>query len=207
MIIKAHESVDYQDFLTSDYRELSVPADAYLKILRDQLDEPLQILDFGCGLGYVSLLLGEQLKKNSQAHIYACDYQEDLIDLLWKRLVHHNLKNVTPFHIPDRSLVNFPKWIPGINHFFFSFSLSAVEDAFKVFNTIKSILSETAVLHIFDWEHDANNEYLNKVFPKEDRLTAMILQQWLELTGYKVTRTESSKGKDYFYLEAELFAP
>ncbi len=206
MIAKAHESLAYQEFLISELRENVIPPQVYLDILPERIDYPIRLLDFGCGMGYVSLLLGDALRNHEGSHIFACDYQEDLLDIFWKKIVQRKLNNITPFFLPDRSLIFFPRWIPPIDHLIFSFSLSAVDDGFKIFQTIKSALREDAMVHIIDWEHDAKNEIVNRLFPPEDRLTAMILQQWLELTGYKVEQVDSGK-KDYFYIRAQLFMP
>lgn len=207
MLQKPHESVLYQEFLISDYREHSVPANAYLKPLLDDDREKINFLDFGSGLGYVSALLGNHYRKKPKVHIYAAEYQEDLIDLFWKRLVTQKLENITPFFLPDRSFIYFPKWIPAIDHCYFSFSLSTVDDPFKVFETIKSKLSETAILHILDWEPEAKNHRLVDLFPAKDRLTPNILLQWLELTGFKVLETQIAPDKDYFYIQAQIFEP
>lgn len=206
MIEKPHENLRYQEFLISEERARIVPKEVYLSLLVDNSEFPVNYLDFGCGMGYVSLLLGEKVRDEKNIHIYACDYQEDLLDILWKKIVEKKLTNVTPFYMPDRSMIYFPKWLPLIDHIIFSFSLSCVDDGFKVFQSMKSGLREEAYVHIVDWENSSENEFLKELFPPENRLTALILQQWLELTGYNVEKTESGK-YDYFYIRAQLVRP
>ncbi|MCS6984848.1 MAG: class I SAM-dependent methyltransferase [Leptospiraceae bacterium] len=206
MVEKPHEVLRYQEFLVSEIRESLVPKETYLKFLSDEKELPVNYLDFGCGLGYVALLLGEASRDRKNIHIYACDYQEDLLDLLWKKIVQRKLTNITPFYLPDRSLIFFPKWLPLIDHIIFSFSLSCVDDGYKVFQSIKKGLREEAYVHIVDWENHSENQLLKELFPPEYRLTALILQQWLELTGYVVEALESG-AHDYFYIRAQLVRP
>lgn len=206
MILKPHENPKYQEFLTSDLRVPLVPESVYLNLLKIKNFRSSNILDFGCGAGYVSLLLGGALQSSSRSHIYACDYQEDLIDRFWKEIVRKDIKNVTPFFHPDRSHISFPGWLPGIDHLIFSFSLSAVEDAYTVLDRSKSVLREEALIHIIDWEQSSVSPFLKDLYGPENRLTFMILQQWLELTGYDVIETNTDY-ENIFYIRAVLARP
>lgn len=200
-IEKPHEINEYQRFLISEKREAIVKPEYYLEKLLT--DEPVNYLDFGTGLGYVGTLLASSENLHPDSHIYACDYQEDLLDTLWKRITDRKLKNITAFFMPDRSRVYFPEWIPKVNHLILSFTTSTVEDAFMLYETLQKGLKPGGKIHIFDWDQHSANPNLERVFPKKHRLTAMILQQWLELTGYKVEESDTDH-KDFFYLRAAL---
>ncbi len=204
MIVKPHENPDYQTFLTSQTRSSLVPDSLYLNLFPEHIFGAQNIMEFGCGRGYVSLLLAVQHRHTADFHIYACDYQEDLLDDFWKKKVSLGLNNVTPFFNPDRSLIAFPKWLPAIDHLIFSFSLSAVEDPYTVLTSVKKILSESGEVHIIDWQHNAKDKTIEKLFAPEHRLTHMILSQWLELTGYKVVESKTDY-ENVFYIRAEVF--
>ena len=84
------EEAEYQDFLVAEARLSLVPAEIYERLIPYDPNAYYSVLDFGCGLGYASMLLAQKFKEHEKFKIYACDYQEELLDRLWKRIVNRN---------------------------------------------------------------------------------------------------------------------
>lgn len=213
MILRPHEKPAYHDFLFSKKREQIIEPDVYIKIIDSAVrqnigDDPekhINILDFGCGAGYVSLLLAEQFVDVQNLHIYALDYQEDLLDQFWKRIVQNELKNVTPFHLNEQNRIFYPKWLPSMDIALFSFSLSASSGPDDILETTGRVMQPSGRIFIFDWSADFSEDTLNEVFPQEDRLTPMILEQIIERSGYQLQNNTGqyniTASKGYFFLE------
>ena len=193
MLYFAHESLEYQNFLVSENRSSLISPQLYRRLISGKAKE-LNVLDFGCGLGYVSTILATHLAE--PYHIYGCDYQEDLLDEFWKRIVRRELKSITPFFMPMRSRLLFPRWLPKMDHVIFSLSLSAVEDIFEVLKTIKSILKPEGRIHIIEWV-DGAEEYLNKYFPKDQRLSPDKVRETLERTEFEIYENYSGLSNVY----------
>lgn len=209
MILRSHEKPDYHEFLFSKKREQIILPEVYLKIIDYHINseiKPYNILDFGCGAGYVSLLIGEHLKEIPDVHIYSLDYQEDLLDQFWKKIVQKELKNVTPFHLNEQNRIFYPKWLPDIDLAFFSFSLSASSGPDDILETTGRIIIPGGRIFIFDWSSDFNNLTLDELFPQENRLTPMIFEQIIERSGYYLDKDKEkykiSNQEGYFFLEA-----
>ncbi len=208
MIVRAHEKPAFHEFLFSKRREQIIDPVVYKSILDYYLQaEPdqINILDFGCGNGYVSLLLADHAKNLESLHIYSLDYQEELLDTLWKRIVQKGLKNITPFHLNEQNRIFYPNWLPPMDLVFFSFSLSAASGPDDILKTTLPIIRPGGKVFIMDWGVSVNDEVLDELFSRENRLTPMILEQILERSGYYL---ESVQGKyrfpsqdGYFFLE------
>ena len=60
MLYFAHESLEYQNFLVSENRSSLISPQLYRRLISGKAKE-LNVLDFGCGLGYVSTILATHL--------------------------------------------------------------------------------------------------------------------------------------------------
>ncbi|MDH4200072.1 MAG: class I SAM-dependent methyltransferase [Spirochaetia bacterium] len=198
MPFRAHESQEYQDFLISEQRKGIISGDLYHAMLPAFTPE-LNILDFGCGFGYVSVYYSEKFKEHDDFHIYACDYQIDALDFLWKRIAENKFKNITPFHMPDQSRLHCPKWVPVADHLFFSFSLSATDNPVDILKTIRPLISEKTLIHVIDWDKNRNHEKMDVLYPVRSRLDAAQVKDCLERTGYSVIRDYKLAGPCYAF--------
>ena len=106
-VIKPIEIQAYQDFLVSEYRESLIPKAFYDELISPGA-ENINILEYNCGQGYLTILLGEKFLDNEAVKIYGCDHFNDLLDVCWGRIVKRKTKNVTVFFIPERPAVYFP---------------------------------------------------------------------------------------------------
>ncbi|MDH5721626.1 MAG: class I SAM-dependent methyltransferase [Spirochaetia bacterium] len=187
MPIKPHESEEYQNFLISDERDSIIPSSFY-ELLIPQIEPESNLLDFGCGLGFVAFYYALKYRDIEKTKFYGCDYQEDLLDLCWKKATQKELKNTTFFYTPDKSRINFPEWLPKMNHIILSFSLSCVEEKDHILLSLSQILAEKAMIHIIEWEKDFNNKFLNEYYKEKNRISLEETENILEKIKFNVIK-------------------
>jgi len=202
MAFRAHETEEYQDFLISEQRKGVVSPELYNNMI-SEIRPSMNILDFGCGLGYVSVYYSEKFKEVEDLHIYACDYQVDVLDLLWKRIAENKFKKITPFFMSDQSRLHFPNWVPVADHIFLSFSLSTTDNPVDVLTTLKSKVSETTIVHLVDWDKKKNHERIDAIYSERYRLTQEQTKDYLERTGYEILKEYKISGP-YFAFSCRL---
>lgn len=195
---RVHETEEYQDFLISEQRKGVVSPDLYQAML-PTFRPDMNILDFGCGLGYVSVFYSEMFKEHDQFHIYACDYLVDVLDAFWKRIAENHFKNITPFHMPDQSRLHLPKWIPPVDFLFFSFSLSTTDNPVDILKTIKPVLSESSYIHIIDWDKNKSHEKIDAIYPLRNRLEESQVKDYLQRTDYEIVKEFKTSGPYYAF--------
>jgi len=193
MLSGSHESQEYQDFLISEARRGLIPPDLYNALLPNFQDN-MVLLDFGCGLGYTSGFYAEKFKDEKEFHIFACDYQVEVLDSFWRRIVENKLKNITPFFMPNRSRLHFPKWIMPADHIFLSLSLSVTENPVDILTTIKPVLKEGGLVHIIGWDKEKTHPLLENLFPESDRLSIGQVEQYLNIARYNIIRHYKTSG-------------
>lgn len=187
-VYKPHELKEFQEFMLSSERVRLVNDQVYQNFSA-YIKPQENILDFGCGQGYVSLLCATTLaEKNIDAHVYACDYQELLLDLFWKHIVQKKLTKVTPFFVPNHNRIIFPTWLPSVSHVIFSFSLSAVKDIPSVFHSLQSIVTDTAKIHVIDWNPECKDSSLEEFVPTAYRVDKQKILQALTEHGYEIEK-------------------
>lgn len=158
------------------------------------------VLDFGCGQGYVSLLCATSLAEQEiDTHVYACDYQEDLLDLFWKHIVDKKLSKITPFFVPNHNRIVFPPWIPPINHVIFSFSLSTVKNVSDIFRDLQPILTDKTKIHVVEWNPQCEDSSLENVFPMKYRIEKQTVLQAINEHGYQVE-------KNYYFSQKTVYS-
>ena len=205
MAFRVHESEEYQDFLISEQRKGIISPDLYNSMIQE-LKPEMNILDFGCGLGYVSVYYSEKFKEVENIHIYACDYQVDVLDLLWKRIAENKFSKITPFFMSDQSRLHFPNWIPLADHIFMSFSLSTTDNPVDILTTIQSKISSTSILHLIDWDKKKSHEKIDAIYPERYRLTIEQTKTYLERTGFEILKDYKIAGP-YFAFSCRLKNP
>lgn len=200
---KYHEEESFQNFMSSSERGYFLNDEVYDFFFSYFKDQDT-ILDFGCGQGYVSLLYGKKVEEeNMNIHIYACDYQEPLLDFFWKNIVSQKVKNVTPFFLANQDKAIFPNWVPKPNHIVFSFSLSTVTNIKKIFVDLKEFAHEHCKFHIVEWNPKFEDPVLEKFFPKNKRIAFDSMLQTLQELGYQIEKSfkanKKSKNAHSFY--------
>lgn len=198
---KYHEEEAFQDFMISSERRYFLTDEVY-DFFYSYFKDKDTILDFGCGQGYVSLFYGKKIEEQN-IHVYACDYQEPLLDLFWKNIVRKKVKNVTPFFLANQNKAIFPNWVPKPNHIIFSFSLSTIKDMKKVFIDLKKISHEGCKLHIVEWNPNFEDPVLERFFPAQNRVSFDTILNILQELGYRVEKNfpinKKSKTANSFY--------
>jgi len=202
MLGNAHEQTEYQDFLISESRKGLISPDLYDTLIPSLEDDGV-ILDIGCGLGYTSAYYSEKFKGTGTFHIFACDYQVEILDLFWKRIVENNFQNITPFFMPNRSRLHFPEWIPKANHIFFSLSLSTTESQVDILNSIKAKMHDDCLLHIIDWDKGKNNNLLDEFIKPEQKLTEDSIEYSLEKSNFTIVKQYKISGP-FFCITAKM---
>ncbi|MDH5716097.1 MAG: class I SAM-dependent methyltransferase [Spirochaetia bacterium] len=197
MAIKSHEELEYQEFLVSDIRENLVSAEIYQQFISNPKPN-INVLDFGCGLGYVMLYYAENFKNIENIHVYGCDYQEELLDLCWKKIVQKKLNNVTPFFMPEKSLVNFPQWVPKMDHIFLSFCLSTVHNKEEFLISIANQLNTEGIIHIIDWKKNTDNENLKILYPTNNRFELENMKTVLSKINFRIIKLNINS--DFYYV-------
>ncbi|RME89955.1 MAG: class I SAM-dependent methyltransferase [Candidatus Hydrogenedentota bacterium] len=196
MLSPVFENAKYQAFLNSNERENTVDSSIYVEFFANRT--PSNILEIGCGLGYVTLYLAQRLEGEA-LHFYPTDCQEDLLDELWKSIADRNLKNITPFYSPDESHFRFDGWLPPFSDVIFSFSLIALEDPVLAVRTILPYLEKNAAIHIIDWDKDQaslrkDDEPPNRYLRPAEMLNPAKVKYFLDTAGYQLEKEYQVKG-------------
>jgi len=202
MLARAFEAEDYQDFLISEQRKGIVAPELYNSMI-GEFKPDINILDFGCGLGYVSVFYSEKFKEHDNFHIYACDHQVDVLDLFWKRIADNKFKNITPFHMSDQSRLHFPNWVPQCDYIFLSFSLSATDNPDDILKTIKVKCTAKTFIHIIDWDKLKTHEKVDEIYPAKSRLHPENVKNYLQQNNYEIIK-DYKTGGPYFAFSCRL---
>ena len=202
MAFEYYESAEYHDLLNSDQRPALISNEIYSKFIPG-LENGENILDFGCGIGHVSLLYANRFENNQDSHIYACDYQEDLLDILWRRVSQRQVKNLTPFFMPMRSRQHFPKWLPSFRHIVMSLSLSNAIDPKELLQSFIPIAGRGAEIHILEWENQKNHPLLDQIVTVRRRLSMNDVVTYLNEAGFTISK-EYPREKMYFAVSARM---
>lgn len=192
MAVKIHEEINYQKFLISDRRKNLLNPMIYMEFLKNRNSE--NILDFGCGLGYVTLYYALKFRTKTEKKIYACDYQEDLLDSLWQSATKQSLTNITPFFMPDRSHLVFAGWIPKMDDVIFSLSLSGMDDPSLALKTLRPVLNENGLIHIIEWDKDKTSTTLDDWLRPSERQSENRLRFILQQADYHIVETHHPEG-------------
>ena len=204
MAFRVHESQEYQDFLISEPRKGIISPELYNNMI-PAFQPGMIILDFGCGLGYVSVFFSEKFREHTDFHIYACDYQVDVLDLLWKRITDNGFKEITPFFMSDQSRLHFPKWVPVADFIFFSFSLSATDNPVDILKTIQVKMKPSTILHLIDWDKSKIHPKIDELIPARNRLSIEQVKDYLQRSGFEIIKDYKISGP-YFAFTSRLKA-
>ncbi|HRP68555.1 MAG TPA: class I SAM-dependent methyltransferase [Turneriella sp.] len=191
----ADDFIQYQQFLISDQREKLIPSAVYTSALTKDVRENLNVLDFGCGHGYVAVLLAHLPLKG--LHVYACDCDEECLDTLWGRIAHRDIKNLTAFHLSNYAQIYTPTWLPPIDHVFFSFSVSALEHPDISLPQIVKQMPAGTQFHFFDWNPHKSHPQVDIFVPPARRIQIDDFKKLLEYSGLTLQHEES--GKQIYY--------
>jgi len=205
MAFRVFETQEYQDFLISEPRKGIVSPELYNSMITE-MKPGMNILDFGCGLGYVSVYYFEKFKDVEDFHIYACDHQVDVLDLFWKRIAENKFKKITPFFMSDQSRLHFPEWVPVADHVFLSFSLSTTDNPMEILTTIQSRVTPATTLHLIDWDKNKRHDKIDAIYPERYRLTIEQARNYLDIAGY-VIQKDYRIGGPYFAFSCRLRPP
>jgi ubiquinone/menaquinone biosynthesis C-methylase UbiE len=129
--------------------------------------------------------------------VYACDSDEECLDVLWGRIAHRQVQNLTAFHVPNYSQVSLPGWLPAPDYVICSFSISALEHPdIGLPQLVRQVPQGTNFLFV-EWDPERSHKLIDIYVPQARRITPADFRHLVEYSGLKITATES--GKDIFY--------
>ncbi|MFZ5630740.1 MAG: class I SAM-dependent methyltransferase [Spirochaetota bacterium] len=162
--------------------------------MRDPRDS-INILDFGCGHGYVAMVLATLVHPGIR--VYACDSDEECLDVLWGRIAHRQVQNLTAFHLPNYSQVSLPGWLPAPDYVVCSFSISALEHPdIGLPQLVRQVPSGTNFL-LVEWDPERTHKLIDIYIPPARRITPADFRRLVEYSGLKITSEDS--GKQLYY--------
>lgn len=191
----SEEFVEYQKFLISDQREKLINPQIYNNPIAKDSRENLSVLDFGCGHGYVALHLASLPMQSIT--VYACDTDEECLDVLWGRIAHRALQNVTAFHMPNYSQIYLPGWLPTLDYVFCSFSMSALEHPDIALPQIVKQVPQGAHFHFVEWDPEKSHSQLDVFVPPARRIKLPDFRKLVTVSGLKIQNEESGKQPYY----------
>jgi SAM-dependent methyltransferase len=192
----SEECVEYQKFLVSDQREKLIHPNIYTAALQKDARENLNILDFGCGHGYVAVHLAT--KPLHGIRVYACDTDEECLDVLWGRIAERQMNNLTAFHMPNYSQISLPGWLPPIDYVFCSFSISALEHPDIGLPHLVTQVPHGTNFIFTEWDPTRSHALVDMFVPQSRRIALGDFKQLLKVSGLEVQHEES--GKQAYYL-------
>lgn len=155
------------------------------------------MLDFGCGHGYVAMLLATL--PQPAMRVYACDSDEECLDVLWGRIAHRGINNLTAFHLPNYSQIYLPGWLPAFEHVICSFSISALEHPdIGLPQLVRQIASGAQFLFV-EWDPEKSHKLIDIYVPPARRILPADFRKLLEYSGLKINAEESGKMLYYFF--------
>lgn len=164
----------------------------------------INVLDFGCGYGYVALhLAGLQ---HPQVRVYACDCDEECLDVLWGRIAQRQLNNVTAFHLPNYSQIYLPAWLPTFDYVFCSFSMSALEHPDIALPQLVQQMAPGTQFFLVDWDPEKSHPQLDIFVPPAKRILAADFRHLIEYSGLHIDAEETGKNV-YYHFRAHKPSP
>jgi len=189
----------YQKFLVSDQREKLINPQIYTAAISRDARDNLNILDFGCGHGYVAMLLAH-LPLNG-IRVYACDTDEECLDVVWGRIAQRGVKNLTAFHMPNYSQIYMPGWLPPIDYVVCSFSMSSLEHPdIGLPQIVRQTPAGTQFLFV-EWDPEKSHPALDIYVPPARRIAVGDFKQLLLYSGLTVQHEDSGK-QPYYTMRA-----
>ena len=185
MRLRYQDVHNYQKFLSSEKRDNIISNNIYDTFFNENFTKG-NVLIFGTGLGYDIIYLAKKYKKNKNIKIYGCDYQDDLLDSCWYKIVSNKLSNVTVFFMPDYSRLNFPKWLPKFDRVLFPFTLSGTINPYEVIDSLKKKLNEDHKIHFMEWDPNIEEDIVDYLVPNKQRLGKEKVFEILEKNNYKI---------------------
>lgn len=187
--------VEYQKYLVSDQREKLIPASIYTNVLARDTRETLTVLDFGCGHGYVAVHLATKSLPNLR--VYACDADEECLDVLWGRIASRQLLNLTAFHMSNYSQLYLPGWLPKPDYVFCSFSISALEHPDIGLPHLVTQLDKGTQFLFVEWDPYRSHAMIDTFVPASRRIALGDFKQLLMISELTMTHEESGKHPYY----------
>jgi ubiquinone/menaquinone biosynthesis C-methylase UbiE len=185
----------YQKFLVSDQREKLISPHSYTAtILKDNRDS-LNVLDFGCGHGYVAMTMA--LLPLNGIRVYACDTDEECLDVLWGRIAQRSVKNLTAFHLPNYSQIYMPGWLPPMDYVYASFSMSALEHPDIALPQIVRQMPSGTQFHFTEWDPTRSHPLIDNHIPAARRLGVDDLKKLIAGSGLALQHVEAARQPYY----------
>ena len=153
------------------------------------------MLDFGCGHGYVAMLVATLPQQNTR--VYACDSNEECLDVLWGRIAHRLVHNLTAFHMSNYSQIYLPGWLPAPDYVICSFSISALEHPEIGLPQLVKQLPVGVNFLFVEWDPEKTHKLIDIYAPAARRIAAPEFRQLLEYSGLKITHDETGKHLHY----------
>ncbi|MEK6869821.1 MAG: class I SAM-dependent methyltransferase [Nanoarchaeota archaeon] len=161
------------------------------KFLKSIQDNPKNILEIGCGIGYTTKSLSE---KFPNARIIAIDYDEEQIKTANR--LHENIKNVK-FMQGDATNLKFKN--NSFDAVFEFNTLHHIKNYKKAINEIKMALKKNKNFYIIDVSKYFFIPIFRSLFPAEAYFTKEGMIKKLAKNNFKI---KSHSGKGIFYIVA-----
>lgn len=158
------------------------------------------MLDFGCGHGYVAAHIA--VLPLAGLRVYACDTDEECLDVLWGRIAQRSLHNLTAFHLPNHSQIYLPGWLPPLDYVFCSFSLSSVEHADIALPQIVRQVPQGAQFLFVEWDPHKTHPVMDRYIPAARRIAPEDFKKLISVSGLALQHEES--GRQPFYVMRAL---
>lgn len=134
--------------------------------------------------------------------VYACDTDEECLDVLWGRIAHRVVPNLTAFHLPNYSQISLPGWLPQMDYVICSFSIAALEHPdIGLPQLVRQMPSGIQFLFV-EWDPEKSHPVIDIYFPVSRRIAVGDFRQLIAVSGLKIQHEESGK-QPYYVMRAQ----
>lgn len=133
--------------------------------------------------------------------VYACDTDEECLDILWGRIAQRNLTNMTAFHLPNYSQISLPGWLPPLDYVFCSFSMSAVEHPDIALPALVGQVAKGTQFLFVEWDPYKSHPVIDIYVPASRRIAPGDFKQLLLVSGLQLQHEDSGR-QPYYVMRA-----
>lgn len=129
--------------------------------------------------------------------VYACDSDEECLDVLWGRVAHRQVPNLTAFHVSNYSQIYLPGWLPTPDYVLCSFSISALEHPDIGLPQLVRQLPAGVNFLFVDWDPEKSHKLIDIYAPPARRIAFTDFRQLVQYSGLTITHEEN--GRHLYY--------